>query len=247
MIKTHTGEIIKPTIFPDGTSQVWNIGEDNFRTPFATIEWTFENEAELIHIAQLKLLFEALGKPVHLSVPYLPYARQDKEITNNSTFALHSFVTLLNSLNFESITAFDPHPLIVPFLQNFTAIKPDIEINKTILECNADSVCFPDKGALDRYSRFVRTPWICGNKTRNQSTGNITSHFLSGEYADRSVLIVDDICDGGSTFIKIATLLKEKTAKEINLYVSHGLFTKGIQILRDAGINRIFTRNVEIK
>lgn len=248
MIKTHTGEIIKPTIFPDGTSQVWKIGEDNFRQPFAVITWTFENEAELIHVAQLKLLFEVHQKPVHLHIPYLPYARQDKKISNETTFALYAFVRIINSLYFESVMVFDPHPdlynLGFPF-ERLSISRPDIEISHAIKSCTPDMVCFPDEGAKRRYAGFIHLPYAIGEKERNPLTGKIMRYELTGNVRDRKILIIDDICDGGATFILLAKALMLKGAREWNLYCSHGLFTKGTQILRDARIQRIFTREGE--
>ena len=61
-----------------------------------------------------------------------------------------------------------------------------------------------------------------------------------------NVLVWDDLCDAGGTFILLAKELLTNGAKEVNLFVSHGLFTKGTQILFDAGIKRIFTKEREI-
>lgn len=50
-------------------------------------------------------------------------------------------------------------------------------------------------------------------------------------YKVRIALIVDDICDGGGTFIGLAEELKRKNAGKIYLAVSHGIFSKGIDKL----------------
>ena len=57
---------------------------------------------------------------------------------------------------------------------------------------------------------------------------------------------MDDICDGGATFTLLGYALQAMGVTEIHLYVSHGLFTKGTQVLREAGIKRIFTKVGEI-
>ena len=57
----------------------------------------------------------------------------------------------------------------------------------------------------------------------------------------QSVVIADDIADGGYTFIKLAEKLKEKGAGKIFLYVSHGIFSKGLDVLLDAGIDCVYT------
>ena len=64
---------------------------------------------------------------------------------------------------------------------------------------------------------------------------------------DQTILIVDDLCDGGMTFIKSAERLYELEAKEVHLYVSHGIFSKGLKPLTDSGIKRIFTKDGEVK
>ena len=62
---------------------------------------------------------------------------------------------------------------------------------------------------------------------------------------NKTILIIDDICDGGMTFKLTAERLKELGAKEVHLYVTHGIFSKGLETLRESGIDRIFTRKGE--
>ena len=61
--------------------------------------------------------------------------------------------------------------------------------------------------------------------------------------------IVDDICDGGRTFIEIAKYLKEADSidsSRIHLMVTHGFFTKGLGVF-DGLIDHIYTRKGKIK
>lgn len=252
MIKVD-GQVITPTIFPDKTSQVWKLELDE--KAHYTIEWTFENEAEFMHVAQLTQLIQARNGLVHLELPFLPYGRQDKLVSNISTFALHTFATLINSLGFSSITTLDAHSSeFEKYLEGpvFKNLYPEKEIEFAIKESGADLIGFPDAGAEKRYSTDVAS--IYGRKTRNQSNGyieydgivNTTYPFPSKDA--RNVLIVDDICDGGMTFILFTKELKEKyNPKSIHLYVTHGIFSKGLEVLREAGIQRIFTKDGEIK
>src|SRR4051812_11079125 len=117
------GKEINPTIFPDKTSQVWKISDSAF-SPF-TIEWKFEHEGELMHLAQLRrLLAEISYSPkVILKMPYLPYARQDKPVSNHSTFAMHVFADLINKLDFHQVYCFDPHSDAAEKLINNLVVK----------------------------------------------------------------------------------------------------------------------------
>ena len=80
-------------------------------------------------------------------------------------------------------------------------------------------------------------------KIRDQATSEILSLELRShiDLTDKSVIIVDDICDGGRTFTETAKLLKAAGTKKVTLYVSHGIFSKGTKILLDNGIDLLYT------
>ncbi len=85
-------------------------------------------------------------------------------------------------------------------------------------------------------------PWISATKNRDSYTGRITNIKLNHtKVKDQKILIVDDICDGGGTFCMLADQLYKKGAKEVNLFTTHGIFSKGLKPLYEAQINRIFT------
>jgi ribose-phosphate pyrophosphokinase len=179
-----------------------------------------------------------------LIVPYLPYGRQDKSIANDASFALRTFVEILKPF-FYGIETYDPHSEVIPMIaENYTA--PD-EFHKAVFK--HDIACFPDKGAASRYGvSFARTgaPMIYCEKIRDQLTGNILGLSIAGNEVNlegKTILIVDDICDGGMTFIKVAEELHKFKPKQVDLAVSHGLFSKGKACLHDAGITNIFTTN----
>jgi ribose-phosphate pyrophosphokinase len=48
---------------------------------------------------------------------------------------------------------------------------------------------------------------------------------VHGDVENEECLIVDDICDGGRTFLEIAKILKARGASSIELYVTHGIFS----------------------
>lgn len=248
MIKLNGFEI-KPTIFPDKTSQVWKVNPE-FIGAFNDIEWTFENEGEIVQVAQLKDLLAEMQPncQISLELPYLPYGRQDKEVSNESTFALFTFAKMINAMGFHSIGIVDPHSeLATKLIKRSTARSPFSKIFETLGSLDAIS-CFPDEGASTRYGGLkAQCGRVIFDKVRDQLTGNILGVSTEDTIRSVSYLIVDDICDGGKTFIEVAKALYAGGASEVHLYVSHGIFSKGTQVLRDAGIKRIFTYNGEIE
>ena len=246
------GTKITPTIFPDGTSQVWHLPESLLESVYkdyvASILWEFESEAEFLHLAQLKTLVDTYAPVVNLEMPYCPYARQDKRIDNESTFALTTFARLLNALSFNQVTVIDAHnnPR-ANAINNLVDKSPRGFIEDALKATKADLILFPDAGAVTRYASYDLCDYVYAEKVREQSTGRIVSIEFKGGVAGKRLLICDDLCDAGGTFKMVAEHALLQGAKEVHLYISHGLFTKGIQTLRDSGIKRIWTRKGEIK
>lgn len=243
---TLNGQPIDVTNFPDRTSQVWKLPPALLDAADFRVVWTFEFENELLHLAQLKALLDTRRKRSVLEIRYLPYARQDKEVANDATFALRPFATLLNALAFDEVILRDPHSgIALESIHRSRAVYPLEQVAKVMAATQANLVCYPDKGARTRYGAIYPYPSVHGEKVRNQQTGKITSYRLEGEAAGKRVLIVDDICDGGATFIALAKELKSRGVGGVYLFVTHGLFSQGLDRLREAGIERIFTAEGE--
>lgn len=245
---TVNGTEIKPTMFPDNTSQIWRVKPFEIEdTNYVHIKWDFEHEGEFMHLAQLKMLSDELGFQADLRLPYLPYGRQDKFINNTETFALHTFAELINSLEFNEVIINDPHSgIALDLIARSRATYPIKEASKVIYLTKSDLLCYPDNGAMNKYTPMFDMPSIWGNKVRDAETGNILSYYLTGNCKNKTVLIVDDLVDGGATFVLLAAQVLASGAKEINLFVTHGIFSKGLSPLYKAGIKRIFTHKGEV-
>lgn len=246
---------VEATHFPDGTTQVWKLPQtildEVYKENMADITWVYENDAEYIQVAQLKLLLDTYVDYVNLHMPFLPYGRQDKRIDNNFTFGLHAFARLINVLNFTRVTTIDSHNATRSCMINrLEDQSPAKYIQFAIDETKTDFLLFPDQGAQKRYGVYdFGINHTFAEKVRNQETGAITDIVIQNaiKFRNKRVLIVDDIADGGATFIGITKKALSKGTKEIYLYVTHGIFSRGLKPLIDAGISRIFTRNGEVK
>jgi ribose-phosphate pyrophosphokinase len=248
MIKLN-GHEIKPTIFPDKTSQIWKIS-DLFVNGRQQITWEFESESEIIQLKQLADLVEFKRFSASLYMPYLPYGRQDKPVSDMQTFALLSLSRIINSMGFWEVKTLDAHSRkFNHFFKSAENILPNKEIRTALIASNPDVIVIPDSGAKRYLDMPILEgyPYCIGEKERDEATGYITNYEIDGEVDSRKCLIIDDICDGGMTFKLLAAELLSQGAAEVNLYVTHGIFSKGIQTLKDAGINRIFTHKGEIK
>ena len=76
---------------------------------------------------------------------------------------------------------------------------------------------------------------LTATKVRNTITGEITGTRLDDpdqSAKGRDCLIVDDICDGGRTFIELAKVIRQQGPARGYLYVTHGIFSNGLGIFQ---------------
>jgi ribose-phosphate pyrophosphokinase len=183
---------------------------------------------------------------ISVFIPYLPYGRQDRVCNVGESFSLQVMARLINSCNFKKVIIADPHSDVTPALiNNVVVLEQDVLVSDFLgraLEQDMMLVA-PDAGAIKKIAkvckRVGKSRFLRADKLRDLSTGNILETVLHGneDLTGKTVLIVDDICDGGYTFIKLAEVLKEKGAAKVLLYVTHGIFSKG-KNLKD--IDQIF-------
>lgn len=205
-------------------------------------------------LCEMNEILRRLGtNKIDVIYPYLPYARQDRVIEENESFSLKVFCQLLNSQKFDSVTVYDPHSDVGPALIDRCIvvpqheIVPDVVLGDFLYDPNTMIIC-PDAGAFKKISKLIKDDMrICIGTKQRDAQGKIirTSIFQPATIIGKRCLIIDDICDGGRTFIELAkTLLggKEKEATEIYLYVTHGIFSKGFDELEKYFTN-IYTTN----
>jgi ribose-phosphate pyrophosphokinase len=101
------------------------------------------------------------------------------------------------------------------------------------------TILLPDEGAVGRYDNL---PWptLNATKKRDPLTGKLSGFEVPpiSKFGEGPILIVDDICDGGGTFLGIAKELGN--SRPLYLYTTHGIFSKGFVDLR-AMFKRIYT------
>lgn len=217
--------IIENNSYPDGTQKIDFIVPDLEKI---TIEWYYENDTELFKVICLKRKIDEYdsSKKVSLYLPYLPNSRMDRVKNESDVFTLKYFCEVINSLNFERVICYDIHSSVgAALLKNCENRLPTNEINAVINSINDPNLvlCFPDEGAMKRYSDKLQRPYAFGVKKRNWETGKIEGLSLINDdkVVGKNVLIIDDICSYGGTFVYTAKALKAAGANNIHLYITH--------------------------
>lgn len=196
-----------------------------------------------------------VGRRKRLVIPYFPYARQDRIMVSNEAFSLKVISKLINTLGFDEVVTYDPHSYVTEAMVDNIKPRSQLEIIET--ECGQLTdfirkekpvLISPDAGASKKalsVAKHFNLKLAIGHKTRDVTTGEITGSSISGiepsDLSGATVLIVDDICDGGRTFVELAKLLKtEYQVHKIILYVTHGIFSQGYDVFKGL-IDVIFT------
>lgn len=183
--------------------------------------------------------------------PYMPYSRQDRVIESNEPFSLKIFCNLLNGLELGEVVTYDPHSDVTPALLDNVSIVPQHRIARKVIPADllADHnvlIVSPDAGAYKKTCKLMTDDrrLVLGMKVRNKSGEIVQTRVHSSvDIKDKLCIIVDDICDGGKTFIELSKALYHQGAKAVQLYVTHGIFSKGLEPLLQAGIDRFYTTN----
>jgi ribose-phosphate pyrophosphokinase len=197
---------------------------------------------------------EAFGDvAMDIEIPYLPYARQDRVCAPGQAFSLKVLADALSTASkTHRLAVWDCHSSVGIALTGATNVEASNivlahpELRALIEHENTVLVC-PDKGARARCENMAKAlgdrPLVYCEKVRDPATGKILGTDVHAQTLEgKTAVITDDICDGGMTFIKIAEQLKAKRADKVVLFVTHGIFSKGLDVF-DGLIDHIYTTN----
>jgi ribose-phosphate pyrophosphokinase len=181
-------------------------------------------------------LVERGKEPPVLILPCLPGARQDRlNDRGDFLFTAKSIAREINLRGFPKVVALDPHSDVMPALiDRCEVVTAAAVIKGQVAHAKWDAVISPDAGAEKRagaVARMLGLPLLHAWKTRDVATGAIAGFGFEGLFAkDLHCLVVDDICDGGGTFVGLADLLFEA---KLDLWTTHGFYSKGTAALRE--------------
>lgn len=190
-----------------------------------------------------------LGKniDIFLSIPYFPFARQDRAANRGEPNALQAFTAIINSLNFTGVCFTDPHSDV---LESLLTPGTALALRQWEVWTN-DNLCItgnpniktalvsPDAGAskkTHKVAQAVGVDVIQAHKLRDTKTGAISGTWINEHDLThyQRLIVVDDICDGGRTFIELAEVIRRLGYKgQLDLAVTHGIFSKGVAVVQE--------------
>lgn len=185
---------------------------------------------------------------IYLYIPYMPYQQADINFGLGECFSLKTITNLINFLKFDGVYVFDPHSPVTPALLDNCTVFDNSDfifdvINKITDNSDELIILSPDAGAFKKIFKLCEKIEFKGeivtcSKSRNHDTGNLV--IIVPEFdSSKNVLIIDDICLAGNTFLNIREKIKNEN---VYLAVSHGIFNDNVERLKSS-FKKIYTTN----
>lgn len=195
-----------------------------------------------------------------LHLGYVPYARQDRIGAVGEAHGSRVMANFINVIGVDRVYIADPHSDVITSLINNVRVTTQAELLEEFvmeehcygafidvsIKASEWIVVSPDAGAVKKTEAIAKKFGFKGivysSKYRDIKTGKITGTnidrvVIDGKVVDnealrdQKLLVVDDICDGGYTFIALAQELDNYGPARKELFVSHGIFSKGTGVL----------------
>lgn len=226
-------DIIK-TSYPDGTSYV------EVKSFKYELEYRINSYEDLWILAQIKDVYDYNNQPLHVIIPNLIDAQADRRFAAKQSSNLLLVLNFLKSLNFAEITFFHPHnpevvEAILPnarILDNSyfieavlcdiypTTLIPDLDGSLVLMSSDAGGFK-PLMKLCDKIGWRGETESAAKSRKYEDGKSKLTQLVGREDFDGKDVLIVDDICVKGGTFIGLAKLLRERNVYNLHLAVSH--------------------------
>tara|TARA_B100000941_G_scaffold130837_1_gene92388 strand:+ start:97 stop:1029 length:933 start_codon:yes stop_codon:yes gene_type:complete len=188
------------------------------------------------NLMELLLCIDALkrssAKNITAVIPYFGYARQDRKVVPRTSISAKMVSNLITKAGADRVVTLDLHS---GQIQGFFDIPVDNlfatpifarHIKRKIKSNNLICVA-PDVGGTARaraLGKMLNIGLAIVDK-RRPSPGKSEVMNVIGNVKNKTCIIVDDIIDSGGTIVNAAKILKEKGARDVHVYVSHGVLS----------------------
>jgi ribose-phosphate pyrophosphokinase len=238
--------------FPDGESKVKILDEPRNKN-VAIVQSLYPPQDK--HLFQLLLIAHKLsedGAEVNAVVPYLAYARQDKEFLRGEVVSLGVISHLMRSVGIKRLVTVDIHSAqglglfsipayscsAIPLLAEY------VTLNHNLSHPIAVSPDFGSSSRAEAFAAIIKSEYVSFKKVRDRNTGAIITEEQNLSLRGRDAIIVDDMISTGGSVAKCAELLKKYGARKIVVACTHAILVGGAaDKMISAGVDEIIASN----
>ena len=188
------------------------------------------------NLMELLLSIDALkrssAKNITAVIPYFGYARQDRKVVPRTSISAKLVSNLIAKAGADRVVTVDLHS---GQIQGFFDIPVDNlfatpifarHIKKKLKKNNIICVA-PDVGGTARaraLGKLLNVDLAIVDK-RRPAPGKSEVMNVIGNVKNKTCILVDDIIDSGGTIVNAASELKKRGAKDVHVYVTHGVLS----------------------
>ena len=254
---------LKEFVFPGGEVSVKLNAKDYAYTSLDlpnTIVARLQTSDDILKLALVKdALGEIYENPINLILPYVPFARQDRICDDGEAFSIVEFARFIADLGFGRVTMVDPHSNVTPAVFKALRVKTKVISQLDVLNkytafiptLMRSILVSPDAGSNKKVSDAAawlsKESFARADKLRDLTNGKIKEIVVyRDDFLGQDVVIPDDLCEFGGTFIGLAKELRKRNCGKVILFVTHGVFgnTKRNETLDNLfknGIDEVWT------
>lgn len=239
-------------VFPDGESKITLIGKISKKKSIVLQSIYPPVDTNLVQVLSLITKAKENSSEVIAVIPYMGYARQDREFLPGEIVTMKVLGKLFKSAGASKIIVVDIHSSIgLKYFniktKNVTAI-PDLVGFFKKLSLKNPLVVSPDQGGKERAKEFAKefnSDYIALEKTRDKKTGKVKIKTKNlEEVENRDLILVDDIISTGGSIIKATQFLKKQKCKRIYVACTHALLMNDAEKkIKKAGVTSIISTN----
>ena len=237
--------------FPDGESKI-TIKKIPKKKIILVVQSTFPPvDSNLLHLLSIVSQARKYSSKIYAIIPYLGYARQDREFLNGEVVTVSVVGKMLKSVGTKKVIVVDIHSKLALkqlgiSAENVSAVSNLANYTKK-LRLKDPLVVSPDQGGKERASEFasaLKTDFIALKKHRDRKNGKINILTSKVSVKNRDLILVDDMISTGGSIIKAARFLKKQKCRRIYVACTHGLFVNGAEKkIKQAGVTQIISTN----
>jgi len=239
-------------IFPDGESKITLSGNISKRKSIVVQSIYPPVDANLVQALSLISKAKEISSEVIAVIPYMGYARQDREFLPGEIITMKVLAKLFKGVGASKIIAVDIHNIMslkhfTIKSKNVTAI-PDLVKYFKKLSLKNPLVVSPDQGGKDRAEEFAKefeSEYISLEKKRDRKTGKVQIKTRNTDkVVGRDLILVDDMISTGGSIIKATQFLKKQKCKRVYVACTHALLMNNAEKkIRKAGVTKIISTN----
>ena len=180
-----------------------------------------------------------------LHIPYLMSMRCDRVFSFDRPFSLKIVSEIIKGMGAMQVYLYEPHS--IKSCRMIYAHAKEISRELAFQYARTSSICYPDKGAQERYDLFKSDGVLLCEKVRDVATGQLMSFRVTNpeDFKSGEITVIDDLCDGGGTFVGLAPKLRELNPTKLRLVVTHAVQLNGIKRVAEMYDEVVITNTYE--